>query len=683
MGHIDNLGEAFSNGKLVVMLTQLAFGESIPTTRIDPASNYKLLNTEKCLQLMAKRGVALEAVTAEEIVNGQKIPIKILCQALEREHKRTSVSDKPQSTASSGSRVKSSNPDTPPTGERTDNTPSSRELIEQTVRSDASAKLSLEDITIETAEQSDEQLHPPNSLFSAGEMKAERRSGGEPSVKSSSREIQATTSLPDSYRQLTSHVSEKVKPKKPLTIEIPTQRASNKFLPSPPHPSKETPAAAAEEPQAKGELIESKKTEYDAKILRTKSKQPREEPGLVPKQSQLKQKRYSPLDLQKLAGKLLDAFSGFSSSDLHDLTEENEDSLLTSDTMDSQLTLSEAQPTDTRDEQQATTSVAIDSNPVRDGATASLRAESAVRENVPAVEESLTVLPPLSLDDLTPEAGDTTVKKDAKRILRKTKRQATSIDSQDVASARHEESPEQQLEYSSLTPLPADQLLKQDSLTSDTDIIETLDKLQATADTAESPKHRKREKSSSKDNHRVKPASRHESALTETHSLEDIWQEIQRMKTTVRTHHAIASRFAQDYPVMRRCFESQSQTVRRLERSQHARNRNTERQLQDKLALMEGYLVQTMRENADLRSKVWGLTTRLTQLEKSGISSRPASLLSLSESQRRDHSSIQDMSKFSRFMKLKKFFGEEPPPLLEEIPTSFTHDTSKEDDEIV
>ena len=677
MGHIDNLCEAFSNGKLVVMLTQLIFGEKIQVSKNDPALKHKLINTQKCLELIARRGVAMEAVSAEEIVNGQKISIKILCQALEREHNKLSASTKQRGATGIKSNATASNPITSPSGKGADSKNAAKsELVEQTITLDVSEKLSLEDIRIETAAQSaDEtipsldahQLNHPTSLFTARGIQTDKKAEVELDIKSNSRDLQMSTSLADSHKQQTSLDSDKVKPAKNLTIEIPSLRVSNKFLPSPPRAPDETP----EETQTKSEFSDFKKMDSDAKILRAKSKQSREDSGQVPKQ--MRQRRYSPLNLQSLAGKLFDAFNAFSSNDLPDLIEETtEESLLNSDTMDSELTLSPAQPTDTRDMQEASTSVAIATD-----ATVSLKADSPVSEDLSAVRDSLTVLPPLALGDLTPEVGDAAMKKDAKRILRKTKRQATSIELQDVESARQQESLGQELGYS-FAPLPADQLVKQDSINSDRESTETIDR---TDTTREPSKQRKREKSSSKDNHRLKSVSRNESALTETHSLEDIWQEIQRMKTTVRTHHAIASRFAQDYPVMRRCFETQNQSVRRLERSQHARSRNMEKELQDKLALMEGYLVQTMRENADLRSKVWGLTTRLTQLEKSGVSSRPSSLFS--EAQKRNHSGILDMAKFNRFMKLKKFFGEEPPPLLEEIPTSFTHDTSKEDDEIV
>ena len=679
MGHIDNLGEAFSNGKLVVMLTQMVFGERIPGTKNDPASKHKLVNTEKCLELIANRGVAMETVSAEEILNGQKIPIKILCQALEREHKKISATKQHGASnvgRNTGIKVITGNPITSPAESITDNSKS--ELMEQTTILDASKKLSLEDIRIETSVHSTDDS--PTSLLT-GAMQAHKSAEVELAIRSNSSDM--STSLTDSNKQQTGLDSEKVKlVKKPPPIEIPSQRASNKFLPSPPPAHSETPAG--EELQAQSDFKEINKIDNDTKILRTKSKQSREDPGHVPK-SQLKQRRYSPLDITKLAGKLFDAFSAFSSSDLPDLTEETNDESLsigTLDTMDSELTISQTQQTDTREKQEASPRAVIKpANTVGENSTASLKADSPVSGDLTAVEESLTVLPPLTLEDLTPEVGDAAMKKDAKRILRKTKRQATSIESHEVISARQEESAGQELQYE-LAPLPAQQLLTQDSINSDRESTETIDRLQVTANTTEPSKHRKKEKSSSKENHRVKSGSRNELALIETHSLEDIWQEMQRMKTTVRTHHAIASRFAQDYPVMRRCFESQNQSVRRLERSQHARSRSVEKELQDKLALMEGYLVQTMRENADLRSKVWGLTTRLTQLEKSATSPRPSSVLSLSEAQR-NHSGIQDMSKFNRFMKLRKFFGEEPPPLLEEIPTSFTHDASKEDDEIV
>ena len=606
-GHIDSLAQAFSEGKFIVILTQIALGEKIHGAKNDPAYlKHKLANTQKCIEMLFNKGIVLESVTPEDIVNGQKIPIKIFCQALERECKKYNNVTTQQSSSTSLRKTSGNLP----TSQSHHKPVSLKKDIEQ------EKEIVLEDINIGTSEQT---------------QHTDSHTTNEKPLIETVNETQVAVSIEN--RQENKHL-------KKIPLEIPSHKPSNKFLPSPPPKHTETYLPTEE----------SKKIDTNVKILRSKSK---EDTVLTSQKTQLKQRRYSPLDISKLAGRLFDAFSNFS-NDLPDLAEETSQEPQTLDTLQ------------TDDLNSKVTSV--------DDVTTN--AETAVDEN-------LTVLPPLSLDDLSPEVGDESIKKDAKRILRKSKRQATSIDSLDVLGAREPQDEVTNLNLN-LSPLPNTDLLQaQDSISSDRDSTDTLDKMLVTQDVIESnTQPRKKEKYNSKENHRLKS-----NTLTEAHSVEDVWLELQRMKTTVRTHHAIASRFAQDYPVMRRCFESQNQSVRKLERIQHTRGRDVDKELQGKLALMEGYLVQTMRENADLRSKVWGLTTRLTQLERSGASSsssRPSSILSLSEVQRnREQSGIQDISKIKRSMKLKKFFGEEPPPLLEEIPTSFTHDASREDDEVV
>lgn len=614
-GHIDSLAQAFSEGKFIVILTQIALVEKVHGAKNDPAYlKHKLSNTQKCIEMLSNKGIVLESVTPEDIVNGQKIPIKILCQALERESKKSNRGTTQQSgllKKTSGNLSTSQSPH------------KTISPVEKVVES-ADKEIVIEDMDIATSEQTQQiDGHTANGK----------------TLIETVNETQVDVSIED-YRQ-------ENKREKKAPLEIPSHKPSNKFLPSPPLKHTETSLPTEEE--------ELKKTETDAKILRTKSK---EDTVLHSQKTQLKQRRYSPLDISKLAGRLFDAFSSFSNNDLPELAEETNEEPKTMDTLQADH---------------------VSSKDTTHGDVTNT-AESADNEN-------LTVLPPLSLDDLSPEVEDESVKKDAKRLLRKSKRQATSIDSFDILSARESQDDITDLNLN-LSPLPNTDLLQaQDSISSDRDSNDTLDKIPVTEDSIEpNTKPRIKEKYNSKENHRLKSPTRGEATLTEAHSVEDVWLELQRMKTTVRTHHAIASRFAQDYPVMRRCFESQNQSVRKLERVQHTRGRDVDKELQGKLALMEGYLVQTMRENADLRSKVWGLTTRLTQLEKSGVSSsssRPNSILSFSEVQRRDQSSIQDISKIKRSMKLRKFFGEEPPPLLEEIPTSFTHDASREDDEVV
>ncbi|KAI6649756.1 hypothetical protein LOD99_6545 [Oopsacas minuta] len=628
-GHIDSLVEAFSEGRMVLILTQLVMGDKISGARNDPALlKHKLANTHKCIEMVSNHGIVLEGVTPEELVNGKKIPIKMFCQALEKEHKKRLSGG--VSTSHTGTiivnKINSSNPPTSVPDEKLEY---SRNININTT----DKNLRLEDIAIETPIQTEYHLQNEDTLVD------------------NTKEV----SLPTENKIQNISESDKVKLNKKPHLEIPSHKASNKFLPSPPRKHVDTDER---------EICKSKKSDNNTEILRIKETKSKEETiQISQKQSQLKQRRYSPLDITKLAGKLFDAFNTFSNNDLPDLAEETTEesiSIATDETMDAGI-ISTQRNKDT------------------------LANETVNRENVKHISDvtqdlttdNLTVLPPLSLDDLSPEVGDEAIKKDTKRILRKTKRQATSIDSADVIHARNEDDVTQELNLD-LAPLQSDLLLVQDSVNSDIKSTEAMDRIPVTANTIESnTKHRKKDKNITKENHRLKSIG-----VTEAHSVEDMWSELQRLKTTVRTHHAIASRFAQDYPVMRRCFESQNQTVRKLERVQHTRSRNIEKELQDKLALMEGYLVQTMRENADLRSKVWGLTTRLTQLEKSG-SSRPSSILSLSEVQHKEHPRIQDISKIKRSLKLKKFFGEEPPPLLEEIPTSFTHDTSREDDEVV
>ena len=608
-GHIDSLAQAFSEGKFIVILSQIALGEKVHGAKNDPAYlKHKLANTQKCIEMLSNKGIVLEGVTPEDIVNGQKIPIKIFCQALERECKNTSKVTTQQS--SSSLRKTSGNL---PTSQSHHKTVSIEKDVEQTDK-----EIVLDDINIATSEQT---------------QQIDSHTADEKTLVETAIVTQVDISIEN--RQENKHV-------KKLSLEIPSHKPSNKFLPSP--PLKHTKITLQTEEG------ESKKTDSDAKILRNKSKEDTESHS---QKTQLKQRRYSPLDISKLAGRLFDAFSSFSNNDLPELAEEMNEESQTMNTLQTGDTNSKDAP-----------------------------ADDVINTAESAVDEDLTVLPPLSLDDLSPEVGDESIKKDAKRILRKSKRQATSIDSLDIVSAREPQDDVTDLNLN-LSPLPNTDLLQaQDSISSDRDSTDTLDKTLVTQDSIESnTKSHNKEKNHSKENHRLKST-----ILTEAHSVEDVWLELQRMKTTVRTHHSIASRFAQDYPVMRRCFESQNQSVRKLERIQHTRGRDVDKELQGKLALMEGYLVQTMRENADLRSKVWGLTTRLTQLEKSGVSSsssRPSSILSSSEVQRRDQSGIQDISRIKRSMKLKKFFGEEPPPLLEEIPTSFTHDASREDDEVV
>lgn len=201
--------------------------------------------------------------------------------------------------------------------------------------------------------------------------------------------------------------------------------------------------------------------------------------------------------------------------------------------------------------------------------------------------------------------------------------------------------------------------------------------------------------SNKKDKHKFKYLS-HELLNDDTQlnsdtepSIYDIWQEVEYLKNTVKSHHHIASKFAEDYPIMCRSFEHQSNSVRKLEQIHRSQFRGKEGTFQDKLSLMEGYLVQTMRENADLRSKVWGLGVRLNQLERtSSVTSHSNSYLSISDVTSKDAnalymSGVQDLTQYKRIRKLKRFFGSDPPPLLDQIPTSFTHDTSLEDDEII
>ena len=77
-------------GNSNVILTQIALVEKVHGAKNDPAYlKHKLSNTQKCIEMLSNKGIVLESVTPEDIVNGQKIPIKILCQALERESKKS------------------------------------------------------------------------------------------------------------------------------------------------------------------------------------------------------------------------------------------------------------------------------------------------------------------------------------------------------------------------------------------------------------------------------------------------------------------------------------------------------------------------------------------------------------------------------------------------------------------
>ena len=297
-GHIDSLAQAFSEGKFIVILTQIALVEKVHGAKNDPAYlKHKLSNTQKCIEMLSNKGIVLESVTPEDIVNGQKTLIETV------------------------------------------------------------------------------------------------------------NETQVDVSIED-YRQ-------ENKREKKAPLEIPSHKPSNKFLPSPPLKHTETSLPTEEE--------ELKKTETDAKILRTKSK---EDTVLHSQKTQLKQRRYSPLDISKLAGRLFDAFSSFSNNDLPELAEETNEEPKTMDTLQADH---------------------VSSKDTTHGDVTNT-AESADNEN-------LTVLPPLSLDDLSPEVEDESVKKDAKRLLRKSKRQATSIDSFDILSARESQDDITDLNLN-LSPLP-------------------------------------------------------------------------------------------------------------------------------------------------------------------------------------------------------------------------------------
>ena len=661
VGHVDNLITAFSNGKFIITLTQLIIGEKITGVKNDPTYlKQKIENTRKCFEILATKGIEMQGVSPEDLVSGKRVAIKTFCKTLQKEGKNGSIST---SKSLDLTEVKM------PIGQPGD--PSPYMKLQQRV----AMSNSLNAITSESGEIG---LSGENDL-SLEEIQIETKSDSIQTVRKESREEKSenekdrqegVSSRPKNLEiQIESEVGKAVKRR---SLELPPHRSSNKFLPSTPQkpvvttnseeilkdtkPSHNTKQLEDVKNKMSEQKAESKRDEEETKLLRSKMKTSKEETG--GRHLQSKQKRYSPLDITKLAGKLFDAFNNFSPIEENLSEQPMEESL----TGESELPLTET----------IEASDVITSEPIPP--------VDALPDS--AVKESLTVLPPLSLEDLTPEVGETAVEKNAKRILRKNKRQATVIESREVLQARvQKEEVTQEDESSHLDSSTPEELPTHSAQDSISSVVgsEGLDKA------PEALKHQKREKTGLKVNHRIRSLSPqyNESGMTAAHSVEDVWQELQRMKATVRTHHSLANRFAQDYPVMRRCFETQSQSVRKLERIQHTRGRNSEKELQDKLALMEGYLVQTMRENADLRSKVWGLTTRLTQLEKSGASSRPSSILSFSDVHRREQMSIQDISMHKRALKLKKFFGEEPPPLLEEIPTSFTHDASKEDDEIV